>query len=164
MKASNHPYFRCILVLITLSMAGTASAVEKCAPDIATAYRSSIDAACPCDAFDGSDGLAKSDFRRCVVDQIRPAVESKEIRPACKVALKRLYAESVCGRGDTQLAPCVTTSPSGNVHCRISTAEQCVKRDGNVCSGLATCIDAADSTGDFYIDENDSGMCVSAVP
>jgi hypothetical protein len=101
-----------------------ASAAEKCQPVASDAaalesVRTDIDNACACGDFDGSQGHGRSEFRACVREQVSLAIESNMVRKACKGVLKKMYAASVCGTGDSNLQPCIETGAAGSVRCRI---------------------------------------------
>ncbi|HYC57076.1 MAG TPA: hypothetical protein VEL28_19245 [Candidatus Binatia bacterium] len=163
-------------VLMLLALAASvatgpvpAGAASRCEPAAADApalesARTDIDNACFCSDFDGSDGLGRSEFRACVRDQIALAVESSLVRKACRGTLKKMYAASVCGTGDPDLEPCIETSAAGAVRCRIRSQATCEERAGLVCAGRPTCIDAADTSGDMAVDENDTGLCIATAP
>ncbi|HEY2775082.1 MAG TPA: lamin tail domain-containing protein [Candidatus Binatia bacterium] len=132
--------------------------------------RTTIDAACPCATYDGSDGHARSDFAACIKTQMASLTS---VRKPCLGTLKKFYKNSRCGRSAIVGArPCIYTSVAdGSVNCKIRTkyktdgtlADKCLssaKATATECAGVDTCIDAADTNQDLLIAApGDSGQC-----
>jgi hypothetical protein len=170
MNLSNRNFRSYFLAFVFVAaVAAPAGAAEPCDPlftdgSLLESTRSWIDLACPCGQYDGSDGKERSDFKKCVSGQIKLAIEAEGLNKKCKGLLKKMYSTSVCGSGNDELAPCVEESATGKVSCRIRTATDCQERSGDVCLNRPTCVDGADTNGDYVVNAPDSGVCFPPLP
>ncbi|HYC56846.1 MAG TPA: hypothetical protein VEL28_18080 [Candidatus Binatia bacterium] len=150
-------------------LTGTDPAASGDAAQIA-AVRDAIETACPCAQFDGSQGNARGDFKRCA-EAVIAAQSEATLRRQCRDVVEKMVKRSVCGfEAATSPAPCIRISASGRRSCTI---EPTTKRDGtprddcrdigtyeaSVCGGYDSCIDAADTDGNLQIDSGDVGVC-----
>lgn len=79
---------------------------------------------CPCDGF-----ARRADFRRCVRERIRTAVELGTLPSACRARVARMAARSTCGVASA--VTCCTSLPSGRQDCSIArSAVACEARRG----------------------------------
>jgi len=145
-------------------LTGSEVAVSADPAAIATA-RSTIEAMCPCAAFDGTAGKSRGSHQQCANGVVDALVAGGLLRAECRSTLRRLSATSVCGRKtEAEAMPCVRRSATGKVSCTIKApAERCEDRPGvyeqSACELFTHCIDAADSNGDLLIDASDDGRC-----
>ena len=142
-------------------LTGNDPAVINDASQIA-ALRGVVEAACPCDVFDGK----RRDYVRCVTREIHDAVAGGGLRARCKSRVTRAFRQSSCGRkSELHMLPCIQTSAAGKVRCRILKTEACLSKPGRyervACSEYVNCVDAGDDNGDYIIDRFDSGACIA---
>lgn len=166
-----------LLVLMTLApgaaWAGKKTCLTGTDPEVAgdaaqvLAVRAVVDAACPCDAYDGSSkDLTHAKYVGCVAAAIGTESDMGRLRTSCKSIVKSQYAKSTCGYAPTSSkAPCVKLTTTGQVSCAIKPAEKCLGLAGKyaqvACTAYASCIDAADTNGDLIIaGPADDGTCV----
>ena len=165
-----------LLVLATLAP-GTARAGKKTClvgtdPEVAgdaqqiLDVRAVVDAACPCEVYDGSSkDLTRGKYVSCASARIKAESAMGRLRSSCKGTVKSYYAKSTCGSPTTtDKAPCVRRMTAGQVSCAIKPAARCVDLAGKytqvACTGFASCIDAADTNGDLVIaGPGDDGTC-----
>jgi hypothetical protein len=135
------------------------------------ALRRTIDAACPCEDFDGqAAGRSRRDYDRCVRDVVRAAVDDGALRRQCRHTLRTIYRRVTCGRRPHPVkgerVPCVRTAlGSGRVSCSIRFPGSCVDGPRHrqvACADAFACTDAADTSGDRRVDVADSGECFVA--
>lgn len=130
--------------------------------------RSTVDAMCPCDAYDGSPGNNRSAYQKCARSVADTLVADGLLRSECRTLLRKAAANTVCGRDpDDDAAPCIRRSASGSVSCTIKApSDRCEDRTGiatqTACPGVDDCLDAADTNHDLLIDGDDDGRCSGA--
>jgi imidazolonepropionase-like amidohydrolase len=159
------------------AFAGATSCLTGTAPEVAgddaeiRDARDTIDAACPCATYDGSDGFGRGDYLACVKTAMSGITT---LRKQCTGVVKKIYKASRCGRSATLAArPCIYESLSdGKVSCKIrytnkkdgSPNDKCVsntKYTATPCSSYDFCMDAADTNDDLLIAApGDDGVCV----
>ena len=130
------------------------------------ALSSSIDAACPCESFDGTPGRGKRDFRACAKQQLEAGIREASVRKRCARVLQKQYRRSTCGRTDGK-QPCVQRKTNGKVRCALTPEARCVDKPGRTrvaCPEATSCVEAADTDGDFQVTPADSGMCAAPQP
>lgn len=88
------------------------------------ALRAALDQSCPCDAYDGSSGRNRRDYRRCASDVITAARASGDLREDCVATARDLIDGSTCG---TDQVACATLAGTKNprVGCRVTAASSC---------------------------------------
>ncbi len=142
------------------------------ATDLA-AVRAVVDAACPCQDFDGTSGKGHGNFVRCARNEIFSAVGASNLRKQCKGPAIRAYAKSTCGfAAPTDPAkrkvPCIKQITSnGKIVCSIKPEDRCVDQPGRStmvpCPAYDFCLDAADDNGNYVFSRDrtggDDGSC-----
>lgn len=107
----------------------------------------------------GRQGDARRDYLGCAKGAVKAAIEGGTLRKQCRALATYPVTKSVCGYGaDKPRLPCVHTSGSGKVTCKISSPESCAKAD-DTCAAYGNCLDAADTNHDRKVGADDSGIC-----
>ena len=164
-------YLRALVLVCAGVLLGTsAHAATKCLDDAGdaaqiTATRAAVDAACGCFEFAKS-----SEYKKCAAGIVKAQADASLLRKECTGTVKKIYANSVCGRkigSKGPAVPCVAdNSFNGKVTCAIKPAFGCTNSGSNQrdrCFGTTTCLDAADTNGDLRIGApGDSGDCTPA--
>lgn len=140
-----------LVLVLGVASAAVATAPHRCRPAapcgtaLQAAVLARVDAACPCDAAASGPG-----YRRCWKQALAGERDrlGDELSPACRRALGRSLATSLCGRPGKVL--CRTTSRRGRTACRVVGAGRCPERTGRqrVCVGFTRCtqVCSADAT------------------
>ena len=105
-----------------------------------SAVRATMEAACPCAAFDGTPGHERKAYRRCVRDVIRAARDAGTLRAVCKPLLH----QSTCGRPGSVVC-CAERVATGARKCHAVDADRCVGTAAVTRTaepGLASCADS----------------------
>ena len=122
--------------------------------------RFDVEAQCPCVSFTGVEGKARGDYVACAKGAVKAAIEGGTLRKQCRAFAKYPVTKSVCGYGaDKPRLPCVHTSGSGKVTCKISSPESCANAADTACAAYGNCLDAADTNHDRKVGAGDSGIC-----
>jgi len=161
------------VVLATASVSAAATGcLEPGASGVADALeirltRAAIEAACPCDAYDGSPGLDARKYRRCAKTVIDSVIGVGGLRRACRGKVRRLTTKSLCGLPSSpKPVVCVRKNvATGDVGCNVRAPASACKGVPQVetvkrCSRFTHCIDAIDTDGDLRIAApGDTGKC-----
>jgi hypothetical protein len=135
--------------------------------------RATIDAACPCATYDGTDGFGRGDYLGCVKTAMAGITT---LRKPCGGTVKKIYKGSSCGRATILGArPCIYEPiGTGKLGCKIrytnkkdgTPNDKCVsntKYTATACDDHDFCLDAADTNDDLLIAApGDDGQCVVA--
>lgn len=119
------------LVLLTLALV-PASARAACREgDTALAderalasFRTSLEASCPCDDYDGSAGSSRRDYRACATGVLERAQADGTLADRCVAAAKDVVEGSVCGTRGVACATVAGTRPQ-HASCKITSAASC---------------------------------------
>lgn len=150
----------------TSCLTGGAAKVDADAAAIATA-RAAIDAACPCDEFDGTQGKGRAAYIGCAARVRDALLESGSLRSECAATVRKMTNVSTCGtRPAADAVVCVREVLStGVVSCSIRSESRCKSTAQYVetaCSNATHCADAADTNRDLRIGApGDSGACAA---
>jgi hypothetical protein len=162
-----------LLAALLLGPAADPAWAVKCLDDAGdaaqvAAARTAVDAMCRCFAF-----AKPGDYVRCVGDVLAERAAMTLLRNECKGPVKRMYANSVCGREIARVGnkngprtPCVSQVIStGKLSCTMRPAGVCnssFSQVRNRCFAHTHCLDAADTNGDFEIaPPGDTGECTA---
>ncbi len=131
--------------------------------------RQAVESICPCAFYDGvTPGAKRKDYKKCTKQVIKDAVDIT-LRRKCKSVLLKMYKAATCGRVEKSRGPyiaCIDAIPLvGRVRCKVWEQDKCISigpRVRTVCDQHHTCVDAADTNGDFAVSDDDDGTCVSS--
>lgn len=154
-----------VLVSPSSSPAATApclGAAPEAAGDAAAlaAVRMEIEASCPCASFTGTGRQTHRDYLFCVNDVLKQAVRDETLRATCRGTARYAAGRSNCGyKPSPDRRPCVHTTTTGNVSCRVRPEKFCRGPRDAWCSTYKSCLNAADTNADHRVSGDDSGAC-----
>lgn len=129
------------------------------------AVRELVDAQCPCAAFTGALGHTRHDYLICAKAVLKTATTTGRLRNQCRGTATYPVSRSVCGAPAAKpRIPCVRTSKSGKVSCKVAAPVACERAHAASCSAFENCLDAADTNHDFRVGAGDSGACNAVTP
>ncbi|HEY8514851.1 MAG TPA: hypothetical protein VIS07_04970 [Candidatus Binatia bacterium] len=143
---------------------GAAAAPDKCLTGASVlddqrqlaSLRAAIDAACPCESFDGSRGKDRSAYRKCARGLLNAAIKSGELRKQCRTVATRGFSDATCGTvGKVACGRVTPSSKKKPISCSIKPADRCVSRARyveTVCSSHTHCSDVVDWTAGTCVD------------
>src|SRR5207249_6993685 len=127
---------RALLWLLAAVLSVPATAVASCGDDPGDAAavastRAAVETDCDC-ASASSHGA----YLRCVVQKVRTAVSSRELRRDCKGSVIRCAARSTCGRPGA--VTCCGANASGDKSCKVKRhlAHCDAAHDGTACVSI----------------------------
>jgi|GEM_PF-786716 len=88
------------------------------------AFRAGLEESCPCDAYDGSAGRNRPDYRACARTVLQRAEADGTLGEACVATARGLIEGSVCGTGDVACASVAGTS-APRASCKVTSAASC---------------------------------------
>jgi hypothetical protein len=155
-------------LLAALAVHGGALAATKCLDDAGDAMqigdaRAAIDAACKC--FNVS---SHGQYQGCAAGIVNDRVGMLLLRKECATTVKKIYAQSACGKEIEAVAkngpsaPCVSKASTGKIGCAVKPESSCLSKgtqQRTFCAASIDCLDAADTNGDLIIGSGDSGTC-----
>ncbi len=158
-----------LLVCGVLSQAPVVAAGVSCLADAGDAaqldaLRDVVETTCPCSAFTGMPDQGRRDYLKCAKAVVKNAVSGGGLPSRCKAAATYPISKSICGYPPTKpRVPCIRTSKSGKVSCKVTSPVSCDPSHGVACPVHDDCLDAADTNHDRRVGAGDSGACTPLV-
>jgi dienelactone hydrolase len=88
------------------------------------AFRAALEESCPCDAYDGSAGRNRRDYRACATDALARAEADGTLGEACVAVAREQIEGSVCGTRGVACASVVGTA-APRATCKVTSAASC---------------------------------------
>ena len=87
-------------------------------------FRADLETSCPCDAYDGSSGRGRRDYRTCAAGVLAQAQSDGTLEDRCVATANDVAEGSTCGTRGVACAAVAGTEPQ-HVSCKVTSATSC---------------------------------------